>query len=768
MLSLCFVLAYFPAFSQTNEGPAVGQWRSFFSYYQGTGLATDGTTLYCATESGLSTYSIEDQTITAYSKATGMSDVGLTAIAHDPLSGYTILTYDNANIDLFRDNTFYNIPDLMIAALIGDKKVSDIVAHNGLAYLSTGLGLITVNLERREIKETIPFYDGATAGQNSSATIRGNEIYVATSVGVFKTELDNPFIQNYLTWQQISNQPFNYICASGDNLFVANDRELYRIDTDNTLHLLLEKEHIHHLDPGTEGSIWMCVVASAEGASNAGLNVNKQGDVIDSFQNTVDPRQICQLSDGSVWFADNYNDPGWGGLRKRTSVTSSDNYSPVGPVENAAFDMWIKNGDLWLAHGAMSQTWTYQFNYSFFSHYQNGNWTNYAGQVNAASPSNANTSDCIRIIKDDQFTGNVYAAVFVGGLYELKPDGSLTNYRQGYIERAPGDTSSYRLGDVALDDNGNLWMTNSDATQELKVKTRDGNWYGYHVAENSYRSAGDMVIDNAGQIWYIARVNGGVAVYNTNGTLDNKSDDASMMLKAGEGAGNLPNNSVLCIAKDKDGAIWIGTSDGIGIVSCPEQVLQRECESELRVVQYPGQANAGYLFMNQTVNSIAVDGANRKWIGTPNGLWLISDDAMEVIDYFTTANSPLPSDIIYRVQIDPVTGDVYIATPKGLVAYRGGATEATEEKESSLLIYPNPVPPGYTGTIAIRGLSENADVRITDIRGQLVYRTTALGGQAVWNGKDYTGRGVQTGVYLIFAINRDGSEKNIGKLIVNE
>ncbi len=754
-------------FAQANEGPAVGQWRSFFSYYQGTGLATDGGTLYCVTESGFFTYDTEDHTISSYSKATGMSDVGLTAVASDPVSGYTILAYENANIDLFKDHTFYNIPDLMIAAVIGDKKVNDIVAHDGLAYLSTNLGLITVNLKKREIRETIQFYDGTTVGHNSSATIRGNEIYVATSVGIFKTELDNPFIQNYLTWQRITPQAFSQIRASGDNLYVAGNHELFRMDPDNSLHLILAREEIRHLDPGKDGSIWMCVITPSGTVSNFGLSVDANGIVTDSFRNTADPRQICQLPDGSVWFVDNYDDPGWGGLRKVTSESSSDNYSPAGPKVNSVFDVWAKNGELWVAHGGVSQTWTYQYNYSFFSHYQNGSWVNYANQVAEASNHSPFTSDCLRIIKDDQFTGNVYASAFVGGLYELKPDGSLTNYREGFLERAFGDTATYRLAGLAIDNNGDLWMANYSATQELKVKTRDGNWYEYHVLANSQRSATDLIIDNAGQKWYVTP-GGGVAVYNDNGTLANKTDDASMVLKAGEGFGNLPDNNTLCIAKDKDGAIWIGTTNGIGIVSCPELVLQHECESELRIVQYPGQANAGYLFMNQTVNSIAVDGANRKWIGTSQGVWLVSDDAMEVIHYFTAEDSPLPSNFIYRVQIDPVTGDVYMATPKGLVSYRGGATEATEEQEKSLLIYPNPVPPGYTGTIAIRGLAEQSDVRITDIRGQLVYHTTALGGQATWNGKDYTGRKVQTGVYLIFAINRDGSEKTTGKLIVNE
>src|SRR5690606_26239792 len=120
------------------------------------------------------------------------------------------------------------------------------------------------------------------------------------------------------------------------------------------------------------------------------------------------------------------------------------------------------------------------------------------------------------------------------------------------------------------------------------------------------------------------------------------------------------------------------------------------------------------------------------------GVWLISPDGDKIVYRFTTENSPMPSNDVQKIAVDPITGDVYIGTTLGLVSYRSTATDGGETNES-VITFPNPVPSGYNGTIAIRGLSENADVRITDISGQLVYRTTALGGQAVWNGRDYTG-----------------------------
>lgn len=165
--------------------------------------------------------------------------------------------------------------------------------------------------------------------------------------------------------------------------------------------------------------------------------------------------------------------------------------------------------------------------------------------------------------------------------------------------------------------------------------------------------------------------------------------------------------------------------------------------------------------------AMAVDGANRKWIGTTNGVWLISASADKILYRFTTDNSPLPSNVVQKITVDPITGDVYIGTDLGLVSFHSTAIEGSEEN-TTIITYPNPVPSGYKGTIAIQGIAANADVRITDISGQLVYRTKALGGQAVWNGLDYTGRRPQSGVYLIFVTNSDGTQTRSGKMVFME
>ena len=169
--------------------------------------------------------------------------------------------------------------------------------------------------------------------------------------------------------------------------------------------------------------------------------------------------------------------------------------------------------------------------------------------------------------------------------------------------------------------------------------------------------------------------------------------------------------------------------------------------------------------IGQQVQSIAVDGANRKWIGTQNGVWLISPDGKNIIHHFTETNSPLLSNDVKKIGIDPQTGEVYFATFNGLCSYRSTATASIQQLEN-VLVFPNPVPPQYSGQIAIRGLTENAIVKITELNGRLVYQTRSLGGQAVWNGLDYNGRKIASGIYLVLVKDDKGKENIATKIII--
>ena len=272
------------------------------------------------------------------------------------------------------------------------------------------------------------------------------------------------------------------------------------------------------------------------------------------------------------------------------------------------------------------------------------------------------------------------------------------------------------------------------------------------------------MIDDNNYKWIVSPKANGLICYDHGASIESQSDDRWKLLKAGAGNGNLPTNEVLSIAKDKNGYIWIGTSDGIAVIQCASELFSAfGCEAVLPIVQQGNFAN--YLFKGEEVQDIAVDAADRKWIATKNGVWLTSPAGDKIIYHFDETNSPLLSSEVKKIAIDGRTGEVYFATFKGICSFMSTATEANENN-MGLLIFPNPVPPGFNGTIAVRGVRENAIVKITELDGRLVYQTRALGGQAIWDGKDYRGRKISSGVYLVLVSDETGKAgKNSGRIV---
>src|SRR5690606_9604552 len=309
----------------------------------------------------------------------------------------------------------------------------------------------------------------------------------------------------------------------------------------------------------------------------------------------------------------------------------------------------------------------------------------------------------------------------------------------------------------------NLWISNFGASQPLHVKKAGGQWKSFTVPLNiSNQTMAQIIIDDANQKWINSPLGNGLVLFNHGEGIDNTNDDRWRLYRAGAGNGNLPSNEILSIAKDKNGFIWIGTSDGIGIIECPADAFSSQgCEAFLPVVQH-GNFN-GYLFKGQHVQGIAVDGANRKWIATNNGAWLVSENGEKLIYHFTEDNSPLFNNDVKQVTINGRTGEVYFATSKGIISYRGTATDGGERNEN-VLVFPNPVPPNYSGNIAIRGLVDNAIVKIIELGGRLVFETRALGGQAIWDGYNYVGQKASSGVYIVL-VNDDGRQEKVATKI---
>ena len=755
-----FAMAVFNAKAQDS---AIGYWESHLPYNSALGVATDGKVLFTA---GVQAFFTFDQTNPTalpipYSKVEGMSDIGMKCVGYDAATSTAVLVYANGNIDLMKDNTFYNVADLKVKNVSGNKEVFQVYTENGFAYLSTSLGILVIDLTNHRVQETYKLID--TSANNEIIPITGfcgagQYFYATTAVGLYRVNKNNPRIQDYHEWERLNNTyALTNITNVKNTLFLSTLNAVYVLSADtlkpvyNTVSYFLVK----HLDAGSSN----LYISEYNDTTFVGSvkTMNTDGVLIDSVKWNGKPLQVTERADGGVWVADFF-----AGLSKIYEHALYP-YIPAGPSDPSSFDIYANNKNIYIAHGGFNSTYKINNNHSGISYLKDGKWNSYSG---GKYPALNETQDFVAILKDEK-KGIFYAGSYLNGLFEINPDGTAN------ADNASFDPSSTYFGKgerqvtgITKDHSENIWVTTYSSVHQLYAKSAaDGTWYKFFIP--NLTNGGPVVVDDNDQIWFVAYpVNnaGGVSVYNYGHTLGDLSDDASYQLFKGVGAGNLPSNNVFCIAKDNSNNIWVGTDNGIGIISnCSAPFSQTPpCDAEIPIVQY--DKYAGYLFAGNGVRTIAVDGGNRKWIGTDDGVWLLSPDASKIIYRFTVDNSPLPSNHVQKISIDNVTGDVYIGTEMGLICYRSTATGGGESN-SNVLVYPNPIHSGYTGPISIKGLVTDADVRITDVAGQLVYHTTAYGGQAVWNGIDYTGRRPQSGVYLVFATNKDGTQTYSGKIV---
>ena len=771
---LIFNFSFLIGFSQL----AIGQWRDHLSYKKGTSITQSPDKVFCATESGIFSLQKNDNVMERLSKISGLSDVGVNTIRYNEYDNTLLIAYKNANIDLVKDKNIYNLSDIKRSIITANKTINNIHFRNELAYLACGFGIVVLDMNKKEIKDT--YYVGVNGGYLNirDITSDANYLYAATDSGVYRASWTSPNLADFNSWNNLSGIPtgiYNAITIFNGKVYTnlakhlkppypPNKDTIYTYDGAQWNNFMKQDTafpSVYKMEV-CNNQLLISFTYSVDFFDANGNWFNRIG----SFQaggHPIEPRQaiIDVGSPQTTWIADYVN-----GISKNYDTWNFDYFYPNGPNTSKVYDMKISNDDLWVARGDRSNEWGGLYNEAEAYKFSNETWSSITKNNIPALDS---MRDIVSIGIDPANKEHVYLGSLGQGLIELN-NGSLTNIwnkTNSSLQSTGWSSTFYWLGvfGLAFDLNGNLWVSNSTAPNPLSVRKADGTWQAFNFSKLiTTPVTGSILVNKSNQKWILLPRGVGILVFDENGTWGT-GDDKMKKLFSGEGNGNLPSSEVVCIAEDHDGEIWVGTDKGIAVFYCPDQVFSSTgCEAQQIFIEQDGHTQI--LLETEVVTAITVDGANRKWIGTQNsGVYLMSADGTTQVQHFSVDNSPLLSNEIRSIGINPKTGEVFFGTAEGIISYRNDATEGLVDF-TNVYVFPNPVQPGYEGPIAITGLIENADVKITDISGSLVYQTKALGGQAIWYGKNFKGEKAHSGVYMVFCANDDGSKTYIAKILL--
>lgn len=756
-----------------------GEWDIHLPYSRANSVCESDGYIYVGTGSGMYSIKQDDFSMRRFSTVNGLSDVDVTALGYSTEAQTLIIGYKNGNVDLMKNGRITNLNDIRTASSITSKQIRQITIKGKLAYLACDFGIAVVDLEKEELPSYVIFINdqGLEMPVHQVALADDGKVLAGADIGLFYYSGQGGVFQDFGAWTRYPgmfvgtynavvnhegtlyanfSKKMNNGQDNADTLFRYNGstweiwdsltgRTVNSLDVQNGKLTILVAPDTAGLGPGI---IW---VKNSDGTNHAYLDDAFTTDCIRGFTD----------SQGVTWMAHLY----LGALRV-FNYNNRNFYYPPGPFSGGSYQMRHNGKYLWVAGGAMTPTFNPSYHIDGILRLSTDNQWDVMNRLNM--PLMTDASDIIDVCTDPNDPDVAYGIAYGKGVFQIKGDTVTARYDSSSTNGALSKAPLYNavLGSSAsMDENGALWVALSYTQRPLVVRKPDGTWKSFVVP--GVGSTDPIPVVKAlsnGDIWISVRGKGIYAV---------QHDDSYNLITAvknintNSGSGLLPSNNVQTIVQDQDGEVWVGTENGFIIFYSPEAVFTNSGFNGVQPVIQATDGNNEKLLDGVSVRNIFVDGGNRKWMATYGaGAYLMSEDGYKILNHFLRANSPLLSDNVLSVTVHPKEGNVYFGTEIGIISYRGDATEATDSFSEEVYAFPNPVRPEFTGPITITGLASNAELKITDISGQLIYQTTSNGGTATWSGNNFDGQRAKTGVYLVFASNEDGSQKEVTRILV--
>ncbi|WP_282134722.1 ABC transporter substrate-binding protein [Seonamhaeicola maritimus] len=755
-------------------------WEGHFSYYSIKEVVKGNNKIYAAADNAVFSLDLQTNEIKEFNTINGLSGETISTIFYSEAYELLVIGYENGLVEITFDNEeeVLSVVDIIEKPTIppNDKRINHFNAYENVIYISTNYGISVFNLERLEFGDTYFIGNNGSQIQVNQTTVFGDYIYAACSNGngILKAPISNSNLIDFQNWQTVFAGDFILIEDTETKLYAVNtSRRIYDITNDTLFELFLYNDvplninsDNQHLNVTTENNVFVY-------DNNFGL----------ISQIPISPDFDTEYTSAIVYMDDVYIGTNDFGILKTpfSNPVIFEEFHPDGPLMNIPFSVEAEPSGVWVTFGEHDLFFNpYPLNQRGISHMKDERW------VNTRYDSLNYKVRCLNDISVNPFKNSqVFVSSFIDGLLVMEDESPSNLFNESnstlqdlIVPSNPSYTGDIRVGASIFDQNGVLWLMNNRIEDPLKSYNPNTNQWGSFsftdiIPDGLEGDLGyaDLVVGNEGIIW-VASYRNGLIGFNPNGNNIKKIDKEQQ---------NMPTAFAKSLALDQRGQLWIGTYNGLRVLYNTSSFFDDDnIQVEEIIIEEDGIAKE--LLFQQFITDIEVDGSNNKWIGTADsGLFYFSSDGQNTIHHFTKNNSPLPSNTINDVSLDDTNGIVYIATSRGLVSFLSGGSSPFEDLESAFA-YPNPVRPGFNivnEKVKIKDISENVNIKITDIEGNLVaeaqsrvnqrYRGFNLeidGGTAYWNGKNLANNIVASGVYLVMLSDLDTFETKVIKLMV--
>lgn len=761
-------------------------WKEYFSYLNITDISKGDSKIYAAAENTVFSYDNSNKDIETISTINGLSGETISTINYSEANNTLLIGYENGLIQVYDtySKTVTTVIDIVNKQTIpsNSKRINHFYIYNDTAYISTAFGISTYNIKKLEFGDTYFIGDGNTQVNVKQATLINDYIYIATEIGIKKALYTNPNLIDAKQWETVSSGNFSKISSTSSKIYaLKSDKKLYDLTT-NVLTEVATYDNLPTYISTTENKI---LVTTPKKIYVYDTNFSPLLE-IDATNYKEDALFSCSLlleSNDDLFIGTKMPKPtenaGYGVLK--TTLTPSatfENIHPDSPLSNKVFRITAKYNQIWTTYGEYKNYNPYPLNLRGFSYFKNDKWTNVNAEnvINGAKVLSNTTINPFN-------TENVFISSFFNGLIEINNNKQEVLYDESnsglealILLDDPDYKNDIRVVQSKFDSKGILWTASCLVENTLKsfnLETNEWKKYSFSSISNTVTgpgNIGDFEIDDD-YIWLASEKKGIIGF--------RRKDQKIVNIESIEK--NMPSVDARAVAIDQKKSIWIGTNRGLRTIYSPSEFFNNPNYKVSDIIVLDNGV-ASELLYQQEITDIVVDGANNKWVATlGTGVYFLSEDGQQTINHFTTDNSPLPTNDVFDLEFDDSTGLIYMATGKGLLAYNSGSSNAKSNLNDAF-VYPNPVKPNFdmlSKKIKIKNISDNVNIKITDIEGNLVteaqsrinqkYKGFNLeidGGTAFWNGKNLSGNTVASGVYIVFISDLDSNETKTLKIMV--